>query len=288
MAPSRVSLPLLRLSSRQEQLEVSIRGSLLLDLPAAILRDNRDGISTATALIEVAKDRQLWVNRVGPCLLCFSVSSEDTPLSRAEVRESIRNNDTWSALSLRLADVGDGIMEDVVFSVQHPDLNSSLIPPRGVLTAELKEVRVYMEISRKSRVRPRARGQDTVMENPEHTVAGYGLEVEDLRAIEDFLSGSGIPQQGPGRLTAFATWPSPNHASNNHRPRNPDSIPRSFIRSAIDVLLLGGRRRHAGLKKVEGHEWDGLVHLAPAVFHVPYLQVSIDAFSTLADEYHQH
>jgi hypothetical protein len=30
------------------------------------------------------------------------------------------------------------------------------------------------------------------------------------------------------------------------------------------------------------------VHLAPAVFHVPYLQVSIDAFSTLADEYHQH
>lgn len=74
MAPAQIALPRLQLQSRQGDLSIVIEGSLLLDVPSAELTKLVD----FEKLYDAVTQRQLWINRVGPCVLRFSTHVDGT------------------------------------------------------------------------------------------------------------------------------------------------------------------------------------------------------------------
>ena len=62
MQHASVSLPELRLASRAESVEVTIHGSLLLKLPAAL-----GSPCTSADLLDLVTTHQVWIRRVGAC-----------------------------------------------------------------------------------------------------------------------------------------------------------------------------------------------------------------------------
>jgi hypothetical protein len=278
MAQSTVSLPVLQLRSRRDDLEVNIRGSLLLGFPEALVgTDNLPDISTIEELEHLVENQQAWINRVGPCMLRFSsltsAQLSHAGLTKGEIRACILGCPVWDPLGLHLVDTGQDA-EDVVFSVQHPVLSSSLLPPKGALTLELKEMRVALEFSRADQAKFHRRNKNTGHElTVQEQQLAPNVNTEDLQAIEDFLSRAGIstPEWSPASSsTSRITHDWLGHCS-LPKPGANFSI---LVPSAIKALLFGKQKRHVGVKWVEGVDWDGLVQLAPAVFHVPYLEVS--------------
>lgn len=167
--------------------------------------------------------------------------------------------------------------------MQHPDLSSSLLPPRGALTSELREVKVSIHISSET-VRGRgcqkpatvARIQQYDATGDEAPPASHELDAEDIQAIEDFLSSSQLLNDcGNARDPSSSTTLGMSQQSSTRSGSNAseDSL-RALIVSALEIFLFGNKKRHAGFKWIEGGDWDGLVCIAPAVFHMPYLQVS--------------
>lgn len=72
---------------------MTVQGSLLLDLPPSVLNGDDEATTTATHLSKAVRDDQLWINRLGPCILRFKVSSGVEGLvlgSVASVRACIR------------------------------------------------------------------------------------------------------------------------------------------------------------------------------------------------------
>lgn len=284
MALVTISLPALQLRSRRDDLEVTIRGFLVLALPETLLgTDSLPVVSTIDDLENLVTEQQAWINRVGPCLLRFSSSTSSQlshiGLSEHETRACILGSPVWEQLGLRVVDAEEDA-ENVVFSLQHPNLSSSLLPPKGALTVELEEVCVALDFSRttqtKSHRRNRATGSGITSQ--EHQLSNgcggaQGVNSEDLQAIEDFLSQAGIGTRE--RASASSSTPRRSYDRLEHctLPKSEGNCP-TLMQSAINVLLFGKQKRHVGVKWVDGEDWDGLVQLAPAVFHVPYLEVS--------------
>lgn len=188
----------------------------------------------------------------------------------------------WDRLGVRLEVSEHERVDEVTFSIQHPDLSSGMIAPKAALTAELQLVSVSVHISNRraveapckkrrvagSRTGPQversSKRRDTTGLLSEHTCPALGSE--DYRAIDDFLLNLDDQQR------SVDTTIHPEPKLTEDQVFSHSSLP-LLVHSSLAVLLQGTKKRHVGIKWTDGKTWSGLLQLAPAVLYIPYLQV---------------
>lgn len=164
-----------------------------------------------------------------------------------------------------------------MFSVQHPDLSSALIAPRGALGADFRCSSSRIEISTsRNRGRKRMRtgeGPARAETLPVVPASDDGLTSADRKAVEDFVlgmnfgTGSQHQSQGAGQ-------------ENSDLSRLDQSCilsgrARELVQLAIRMLVCGQKGQYKGLSILQSSPSHSLTSLAPAVFHIPYLKARI-------------
>lgn len=177
-----------------------------------------------------------------------------------------------------LAHAGDTL----TFSIQHPDLSSSLVAPVSARVAIFQELKCVMDVCRivtelveekprmkRSRKRPRNSSTDVREEASDETYRS--LAPGDQRAINDFIAMLGdkkektvkAPPDTVKRKEVKVKQPLQNFESLH-----------DAIEAALNLLLLGGSRKTPGFRtNKEGSSFAGMSRLVPGVFHVPGLKV---------------
>lgn len=196
----------------------------------------------------------------------------------------------WSQLGIRLnksaysrtADTGQ-----IVFSIEHPSL-SSLTVPCDAVTAEFQFVSLDINLGsvqqslqtrpqaskrrrlRQSQYEARLLREDTQIIQQETDPYHY-LSANDKRAVDVFVA-SFLDQSSPQcRKLKHTTNPSTTSKSlswDDHL----DNI-EELLEAGAKVLILGNTRLPKGLILMQHSIPYGLVHLAPAIFHMPFLKV---------------
>lgn len=158
---------------------------------------------------------------------------------------------------------------------------SALAPPKHALTAELLEIKVslsFTECCKEAQTRQHSTETPTLQSTSDlWTVMKREpvdeletLDCGDMAAIEAFLFSSGW--HNDGRILSGSRHDPLSKASSQEMLTSESFV--QSMKQALDVLLHGNNKRHYGVKWLAGRAWPGLVHLAPAVFHMPYLEVS--------------
>lgn len=139
------------------------------------------------------------------------------------------------------------------FSIQHPDLSSSLIAPVGALTAELVSISCCISINKKKRNRETKRKR--------RDSNAQLMSTEDKAAVENFVSSvaSDTNEEMPCLWTT----------------RDDDLIRAKYlIQGIIAVLFTGSTRNGPAVKVLENNPAHCLSRLMPSVLHGLYLKVS--------------
>ncbi|KJZ71123.1 hypothetical protein HIM_09477 [Hirsutella minnesotensis 3608] len=194
----------------------------------------------------------------------------------------------WSRLELRLQYCGTSQVQsaqEMVFSVQHPDLSSSLIAPQGALVAEFESLSCQITIATKGSssgaCRRGRKRQKTMTEDPrahsdrEIRLADTDpfhriLSLDDRKAIEDFVSSMD-----------FVIPLDQDHADSSTGETSIHELERSqkaldFVEAAMEMFVCGQRGPLQGATFLESSPSHALTKLAPAVFHFPYLKTVSD------------
>jgi hypothetical protein len=169
------------------------------------------------------------------------------------------------------------------FTIEHPDLSSAMAAPGNALTAEFRAVTCALDVSTRvteyQLVEDKPKGHPRKSQKKKKQAFTLGLDddedccnlgLDDRMAIDRFISSFDGIREG-----------SPKSAVGLKRKRVEKVTPvtdiisaRGLFEAAVEILLFGGTRRCIGFKVLEGESLTGLVHLAPGVFHIPYLTVS--------------
>ncbi|KAL7951025.1 hypothetical protein V8C42DRAFT_308294 [Trichoderma barbatum] len=290
-----VSLPNLHLISNEQQLDFSLGGSLQLRCP--------DGVElpvTSNDLLKLVTEKHLWIARTGSCYLHLYISMQGEPVSErdhiAKLVEWVRDCEIWSRVGVRLLNQGRGAAESpgqVSFSIQHPDLSSTLVTQKDAFTAEFESVTCHINLSPKrdepfvekrslKRKRPeqhneciRTQQSDDASSDDEHLAH---LTLDDQRAIDAFIQSlNTMPaQQDRGKQIQKACGSD----FTSERIEFLDRFKQLF-HIALEILVLGSRKKHRGIATVDCTRAEYLTQLAPAVFYMPYLKSISDRASLL-------
>ena len=201
--------------------------------------------------------------------------------SNKDGREDAKLAQFWDRLGLRLNESSGAdalAMGQISFSVEHPDLSSTTAPPRNALAAEFQAVTCSIDISTIGDIAasgrtPAKTGRQSSTMNSAHVAVQdedfyQFLSVADQRAVSDFMS-----ELNARPRTKRNGFPSPPGQTNEQTLDS--SYLKPMIQAAIELLVLGGGRTFSGISVVESTSSQGLIQLLPAVFHVPYLKVTI-------------
>lgn len=179
------------------------------------------------------------------------------------------------------------------FSIQHPDLSSTLVTQRDAFAAEFESVNCHIDLSpnkdeKSSRKRSLKRKRtkpadecvetsqtDNVFADDEYLV---GLTQDDQRAIDAFIQSLNmIPaQQGDSEST-----PKSGQSCLTSRRLEFSENFKQLFEVALEVLVLGSRKQYKGITTVNRTHAECLIRLAPAVFNRLYLKIISDRASLL-------
>ena len=96
------------------------------------------------------------------------------------------------------------------------------------------------------------------------------IGLDDRMAIDRFMSSlDGLREGSPKSVVGLKR-----KRVETIKPVTDITSARGLFEAAVEILLFGGTRRCIGFKVLEGQSLPGLVHLAPGVFHMPYLTAS--------------
>ncbi|KAF4581962.1 RasGEF protein [Ophiocordyceps camponoti-floridani] len=293
MAHAAVSLPTISVAGRTSNVQVSVDGSLLLRLP-----EGSSSLTTSHDLMELITARHVWICRTGACHVSITVSLNGEPFALVDetpLAEWVGGCEIWQRLGLRLQYCGverSGDMNEMIFSLQHPDLSSGLVAPKGVASADFRAWLCRIDVcfedsSHASKSRSNkgssSRRKQKRCSSPSPMVGGHKrlkaghvsppsslpeddglyrcLAPTDRQAVDDFVLSMGFGpeklQQGRGamRLTMSADA-------------------RDAVQVAIKTVVCGQRQSSKGVAIVKSDPSHCLTSLAPAVFHIPYLKAS--------------
>lgn len=177
----------------------------------------------------------------------------------------------------------------MAFSIQHPDLTSALVAPANALTARFLGVSCSINISspRKDVAPPEPvvekLGRPCKKRKVHEEMASKGasedgdiydgLTTENHQAIDDFLSSLNLQLVDGNQLGGRAERHQ-QHTRGAEEILASPTIP-DLLQTALKMLVLGGSGTHKGISVLEGKSFQGLKELVPAVFHFPYLEVSL-------------
>lgn len=192
----------------------------------------------------------------------------------------------WDRLGLRLVPSSKTPFESIVFSIEHPDLTSGLVAPKDAFTARLLDVSCEVDFSlvslrgEQNDVRIKTPRQSLTKEamrslpDTPHTLYN-ALGIDDQKALDDFmLSFKGEETRTHGEP------PRKRLKTKHYMPVQDISSLCKITETILEVLIQGGKRTYAGFRLLERHRWPGLLHVAPGVFHIDYLKVSMLATLT--------
>lgn len=300
---STILVPPLRICLANDKLEIDVTASISLDLPEIL-----GHVTTVNDLVEAVERDNLWIARLGTCYIEVSTTVDGHPIldhGQLEIfGQMIKNSEVsvhygstrcpvliilwkiWNRLGLRLG--GDGVPalqlpSLISFSIQHPDLNSALLPPSSALVAHFRALKLSINISevgnqrvpeeepskrgrRKKKTRVKERDKTEATSDDEFFSS---LAFDDRQAIDVFMSSLNLPSHG----SQIGSAQSARHSciSIGDILGTISSLP--LIDILLDRLLLGSKKRHRGLQITGSSPSHCLTKLAPAVFHVPYLKV---------------
>ncbi|QYT04014.1 hypothetical protein H0G86_010953 [Trichoderma simmonsii] len=285
-----VSLPDLSLISNEQQLDFSLGGTLQLRFP-----DGVDVPRTSSDLLKLVTEKHLWIARTGSCYFRLDVSVQGEPvLERNHIAKLVEWVWSRAGICLHVQDK-DSIESSgtISFSIQHPDLSSTLITQRDAFTAEFESVNCRIDLSpnkderslgKRSLKRKRAkqanecvetRRSDDVFADDEYLV---DLTPDDQKAIDAFIQSLNMiptqqgrsestPRSGPSCLTSGKLEFSESF--------------KQLFEVALEILVLGSRKQYRGITTVNRTHAECLIRLAPAVFNRPYLKTICDRASLL-------
>ncbi|CAM1504136.1 Fc.00g017270.m01.CDS01 [Cosmosporella sp. VM-42] len=299
LVTSTVALPPLRVLLKQENLQADATLSLCLDLPEELPH-----ATTVDGLVEVVKEKNLWIARVGPCFIEVSLAiNGDAILENSRIESlvrSIQNLDVrapdniipfpmtviltllelWDRLGLRLeyySNPGFQLPGLMCFSIQHPDLMSAMVAPTGALTARFRALKMSINVSKPSDERPGAGRQKRGKKrkktaNSEDSGERRPLEGDDI-----------FPSIDPDDLQAIEhymlSFNIPSGLTIEDVLGNISSS--NVFEVLLEQVMLRPNRRFKGLQVFGCPASQCLTQLAPAVFHIPYLKTISERASLL-------
>lgn len=172
----------------------------------------------------------------------------------------------------------------ISFSIQHPDLNSALLPPSAALVAHFRALKLSINISEvgnqivteegPSKRGRRKKKKTRVNERDKTEATGdddffSSLDFDDRQAIDVFMSSLNLPSHG----SQIGSAQSARHSGISIGDILGTISSLHLIDILLHRLLLGSKKRHRGLQITGSSASHCLTKLAPAVFHVPYLKV---------------
>ncbi|EHK15896.1 uncharacterized protein TRIVIDRAFT_39897 [Trichoderma virens Gv29-8] len=283
-----VSLPNLHLVGNEQQLDFSLGGSLQLRFP--------DGVNpprTSSDLLKLVMEKHLWVARTGSCHLQLDVSIQGEPVSErnhiAKLVEWVRDCEIWSRVGVRLHAQERGAIErpgKISFSIQHPDLSSTLVTQRDAFTAEFESVTCHVNISPKKDV-PSVKKSSLKRKRTKQSIEGVEaqpptdvsaddehfmyLTPDDKRAIDAFIQS----------LNTMPTQPEPDKSTQHPCQIEFSDALKQLFQVALEIFVLGSRKQYKGITTANCTRAECLTRLAPAVFNMAYLKAISDRASLL-------
>ena len=172
----------------------------------------------------------------------------------------------------------------IAFSIQHPDLSSTLVTQKDAFTAEFESVTCRVnftpmqdEPSKKKRSLKRKRGSksdedigtrqlDGVTSDDDYVAC---LSSDDQRAIDEFIQS--LHMVPPQKRRDIVT---PKTAQSAQAIEFSDRFKYHF-ETAMELLVLGSTKKRKEIVTIDCNRAECLTKLAPAVFHMPYLKVGV-------------
>jgi hypothetical protein len=171
-------------------------------------------------------------------------------------------------------------MGRISFAIEHPDLSSSLVPPRGACRGEFQAITCVVDVKKPSKApatvntfhakRGNSRKSWRLSKN-DHTGHQVGLCSTDLDAVDQFVNSLGL--SGAGRVGSPENEESPAEQRMSYEDLICSLSFKNLLQSAIEQLVFGGRRSWRGVRAVKREPHQGLVQLISPVFSIPYVRV---------------
>ncbi|KAK7429249.1 hypothetical protein QQZ08_004259 [Neonectria magnoliae] len=287
---SALPLPALQMLLKQETLEITVTSSFCLDLPTHL-----SSIGTIDQLLAVVEESHLWIARTGSCCIEVSLAVNSTQvldgIQRDAFAQSIKKCELWHRLGLRLeydCDVQTQLPGLMSFSIQHPDLASALAPPTGAAIAQFRSLVLSINVveieakpqrpsgdSRQNQTKKRKRPHQKKEENTSGPVEQENmsavLELDDMWAVENFISSLNFPSQGIGTHQSIQSHGTDPKLVDEEVLNNVNNS--ALVAVMFEQLILAPAKKYKGIQIIGSLSSRCLTRLAPGVFHIPYLKV---------------
>ncbi|KAG6090681.1 hypothetical protein E4U15_000033 [Claviceps sp. LM218 group G6] len=210
MSPTSISLSTFSIESKLEKTTLRSAGQLEIDLPGSC-----GNIQTALDLEYVVEKAKVWVAKQGLCHFSVDLHVNGKPMSNVDtlndLEAAMMRCDVWEQLEIGLVPVTGHHNERtnrITFSIQHPDLSSSLTPPDAASVAVLRSVLYSVDLVT-SQCRESCASESEGVERPDDNKLQFfnerlpriltacsneddeeynNLEPSDRDAVDDFLS----------------------------------------------------------------------------------------------------
>ncbi|RSL71659.1 hypothetical protein CEP53_001409 [Fusarium sp. AF-6] len=282
MTPA-LALPSIRVHAKQANLEITATPSLCVDLP-----DDLPPVATIDELAAVVKDAHIWIARTGTCCIEISIAVSGRPILQNDhlqkTTELIQHCQVWNRLGLQLEHNKDSVATLpglLSFSIQHPDLTSALVAPQTARTSPFRTLILPISIStpadshdldnkpsKRRRKTGKLKGKGCQETTEENNLLAT-LEVDDQRAIENFMSSLNFPQNKNKRKRHITCRESDDEAACLKVLETLRSL--SLVDILLEQLMLAPEKKYRGYQVWGGSSTHCLTKLAPGVFHMPYL-----------------
>lgn len=175
---------------------------------------------------------------------------------------------------------------EISFTIQHPDLESSLLAPVDALTVEFKAVSCSIALSEASdsptsdqRSRKRQKhdqrksrpSKGRRKRNPAADEYYDCLTTEDQKAVDDFIMDLNPNQVEVSKDEQIEARRSTSAKSS--KPINLSDDLRSLLEISLKIMVTGNYRRCNNLSVCHSVPTQALILLIPTVFYIPYVKV---------------
>ncbi|KAG5966772.1 hypothetical protein E4U58_002426 [Claviceps cyperi] len=296
MSPTSIFLSTFIIESKLEKTTLHSAGQLEVDFPGSC-----GNIQTALDLEHVVEKAKVWVAKRGLCHFSVDLHVNGKPISNVDtlhdLEAAIMRCDVWEQLEIGLVPVTghrDEHTNRITYSIQHPDLSSSLTPPDIASVAVLRSVRYSLDLvtsqcreSCASEGEGVERSDDNKLQlfnnrwprirtacSNDYDKEYNNLSPGDRDAVDEFLSALCISF---GSSDSLCRMP-------NKRRRIDDEVTdvisspqvRTLLSAWLEKILLGAMRYpKKAMTMTQSIAAPSLSQLAPGVFNVPYLKVII-------------
>ncbi|KAG6034310.1 hypothetical protein E4U19_005855 [Claviceps sp. Clav32 group G5] len=300
MSPTSISLSTFSIGSKSKKIVLNSAGQLEIDLPGSC-----GNIQTALDLEHVVDKAKVWVAKQGLCHFSVDLFVNGKPVFNVDtlhdLEAAMMRCDVWGQLEIGLVPVTghrDERTNRITYSIQHPDLSSSLTPPDAASVAVLRSVLYSVDLVT-SQCRDSCASEGEGVERPDDNKLQLfnkkmptiripcsndddeeynNLSPSDRDAVDDFLSALCI---------SFGSSDSPCRVPNKRRRlvdevKDVTSSPqvRILLSAWLEKILLGAMRcPKKTMTLTQSIAAPPLSQLAPGVFNVPVCEARLHLYN---------